>query len=107
MTTNQHSEWEKEYETPRHLMTVLDTYAHAGRDDNMTHESLKQAIQYIESWVEYRSAQVNSLLEQERKKIREKVEGIIESYINHSSHNPNDRCLHEILSEVIKVIEGK
>ena len=34
---------------------------------------------------------------------RERILGIIEPYKNHSSHNPNDTCLEEIIKEIENV----
>ena len=34
---------------------------------------------------------------------RERVIGIIEQYNGHSSHNPYDKCLDEVLKEIQKV----
>lgn len=49
-------EWEEiECETPDHLMTVLDVFAHDSADGHMTPESFEKAVNYIKQWVMYRS----------------------------------------------------
>lgn len=56
-------EWkELEPETEEHLMTVLDVFAHASKEGNMTPESLIKAVTYIKSWVKYRSQFVRDLI---------------------------------------------
>lgn len=66
---NLQKQWDEiEPETPEHLMTVLDVFAHQGNDNEMTPESLGEAVAYIESWVKYRSSFVRSLFKNNLKK---------------------------------------
>lgn len=62
---NPTQQWQEEWkdiepETIEHLMTVLDVYAHVGQDEQITNQSYKQACEYIDSWVKYRSQHVRT-----------------------------------------------
>ena len=46
---------------------------------------------------------LNAIEKQTRDEERERILGIIESYSKHSSHNPYDRCLIEIMEEIKKL----
>lgn len=41
-------------ESVEHLVTVIDCLSHQGKDDNFTHETYKEAIQYVKDWVKHR-----------------------------------------------------